>query len=151
MLKYSEQNVIESFRSGLNCAQAVLTAFTGELGFDEDAALSISCGFGAGMGRLQETCGAVTGAYMVLGIHNCRKFKDNGKRKDATYPMVQKFSEKFKKIHGTTDCIDLLKCEIRTEEGHLLANKNNLFKIVCEKCISDSIEIISELISENGL
>jgi C_GCAxxG_C_C family probable redox protein len=147
---YPEQNAIESFRSGLNCAQAVLTAFTNELGFDEDAALSISCGFGAGMGRLQETCGAVTGAYMVLGIHNCKNISDNNLRKAGTYPMVQKFSEKFKKIHGSTDCIDLLKCEIRTEEGHRLAAQNKLFETVCEKCISDSIEIISELISEKG-
>jgi hypothetical protein len=60
--------------------------------------------------------------------------------------MVQKFSEKFKQINGTTDCISLLKHEIKTEDGHRFAKENNLFGTVCEKCISDSIRIIEELI-----
>ena len=48
------------FASGFNCAQALVSTYCGELGFDKKAALQIACGFGAGMGRLQETCGAAT-------------------------------------------------------------------------------------------
>ena len=59
--------------------------------------------------------------------------------------MVQKFSEKFKTIHGSTDCKSLLNCNLRTEEGHRYAKENNLFGTICEKCISDSIRIIEEL------
>jgi len=83
---------------------------------------------------------------MVLGVYNCNKFADNNERKEKTYSMVQKFSEKFKKINGTTDCISLLKCDLKTDEGHRYAKDNNLFETVCEKCISDSISIINELI-----
>jgi C_GCAxxG_C_C family probable redox protein len=68
-------NAINRFRSGLNCSQAVLTAFSDDLSFDDDLALCISCGFGSGMGRLQETCGAVTGAFMVMGMHNGKKYQ----------------------------------------------------------------------------
>ncbi len=53
----------------MNCAQAVVIAFSDELDFDREMAARISCGFGGGMGRLQETCGAATGSFMVLGIH----------------------------------------------------------------------------------
>lgn len=142
------EKAIESFKSGLNCAQAVVTAYADELNFDNNLALSVSCGFGGGMGRLQETCGAVTGSFMVLGIHTCKKFTENSKRKEETYAMVQKFTEKFKQIHGTTECRSLLKCEIKTDEGHKYAKEHNLFEMICEKCISDSLVIIDELIEK---
>ena len=141
------ERALESFRGGLNCAQAVVTAFSEELNYDKNMALSISCGFGAGMGRLQDTCGAVTGSFMVLGIVNCRKFTDNKERKEATYGMVQKFNNKFKQIHGTLDCSSLLNCDLKTEEGNRFAKENNLFGTVCEKCISDSIGILEEIIA----
>jgi C_GCAxxG_C_C family probable redox protein len=147
MIKPVEEKAIMTFRKGLNCAQAVLTAYSDEMNFDNNLALSVSCGFGGGMGRLQETCGAVTGSFMVLGIYNCKKFTDNKDRKEETYSMVQKFSEKFKQINGTTDCISLLKCDLKTEEGHQFAKENNLFETVCEKCISDSIRIVNQLMN----
>lgn len=145
-MKALEEKAINSFKSGLNCSQAVLSAYSDKLNFDNNLALSVACGFGGGMGRLQLTCGAVTGSFMVLGVYNCNKFADNTERKEKTYSMVQKFSEKFKKINGTTDCISLLKCDLKTDEGHRYAKDNNLFETVCEKCISDSISIINELI-----
>jgi C_GCAxxG_C_C family probable redox protein len=144
-MKITEEKAIRSFRSGLNCAQSVLTAYSDDLSFDNNLALGISCGFGGGMGRLQETCGAVTGSFMVLGIINSKKYTNNNERKEGTYSMVQKFSEKFKTIHGSTDCKSLLNCNLRTEEGHRYAKENNLFGTICEKCISDSIRIIEEL------
>jgi hypothetical protein len=85
---------------------------------------------------------------MVLGIYNCKKFTDNKDRKEATYTMVQKFSEKFKLINGATDCKALLKCDLKTDEGNRYAKDNNLFETVCEKCISDSLRIIDKLIEK---
>jgi C_GCAxxG_C_C family probable redox protein len=148
MIKQIEEKAVASFKSGLNCSQAVLTAYSEEMSFDNKLALSVACGFGGGMGRLQETCGAVTGSYMVLGIYNCNKFADNHERKEKTYAMVQKFSKKFKEISGSTDCIELIKCDLKTEEGQRYARENNLFETVCEKCISDSVGIINQLITK---
>lgn len=143
-----EEKAIRTFRSGLNCAQAVITAYSEEMKFDNNLALSVSVGFGGGMGRLQKTCGAVTGSFMVLGIHNCKKLSDNKDRKEATYLMIQKFSQEFKLINGTTDCLELLKCDLKTEEGNRFAKENNLFGTVCEKCISDSVRTINKLIRQ---
>ena len=147
-MNLKEEKAIRTFKSGLNCAQAILTAYSDELNFDNSLALSVSCGFGGGMGRLQETCGAVTGSFMVLGIYNCNKFPENKERKEETYSMIQKFSEKFRSLNGTTDCKSLLKCNLRTEQGQLFAKENNLFETVCEKCIADSIRIIDQLIEK---
>ncbi len=58
----TDQYAVQLFQSGLNCAQRVLISFSEKLNFDKKLATAISLGFGGGMGRLQETCGAVTGA-----------------------------------------------------------------------------------------
>jgi C_GCAxxG_C_C family probable redox protein len=147
-METKEEKAIRTFRSGLNCAQAVLTGYSEALDFDNAFALNISAGFGGGMGRLQETCGAVTGSYMVLGIYNGRKYSDNAEKKEVTYKMIQSFSEKFKAINGFTDCRSLLKCDLRTEEGHRYSVENNLFGTTCEKCILDSIRIIDEILEK---
>ena len=146
-MKTKAEKAIGFFNADLNCAQSVLTAYAEELDIDPELALSVSCGFGGGMGRLQETCGAVTGAFMVLGIHNCKRIKDNKERKEKTYAMIQEFSEKFKSLHGTMNCRLLLNCDLRTEEGQRYLKENNLHVTVCEKCVSDSIKIIEELIT----
>jgi C_GCAxxG_C_C family probable redox protein len=147
-MKFKIEKSLVLFRSGLNCSQTVLTAYTEDLHFDNNLALNISSGFGAGMGRLQETCGAVTGAYMVLGIFNGNKYDDNKLKKEETYILIQDFSEKFKQIHGTTDCKSLLNCDISSETGMQYAIENNLFGTICEKCIIDSISIIEEIINK---
>jgi C_GCAxxG_C_C family probable redox protein len=137
---------IANFRSGLNCAQAVLTAYSDKYKVDRSTALSLSCGFGGGMGRLQETCGAVTGSFMVLGLHNCQKYSDNKDRKENTYSMVQRFDRKFRDIHGTLKCEELLKVDLKTPEGQHAFHDNRLDEQVCEKCIEDAVKILEELL-----
>lgn len=148
MRMIQEEKAINSFKTGLNCAQAVISAYSDYLNFDDNLALNISCGFGSGMGKLQETCGAVTGSFMVLGIYNSNKYSENKDRKEKTNGMIREFSEKFKLIHGATDCKTLLNCNINTEEGQRFMKDNMLKEKVCEKCISDSVKIIQELIEK---
>jgi C_GCAxxG_C_C family probable redox protein len=147
-MESKELKAITAFKSGYNCAQSVVVTFAEDLNFDKSAALSTSVGFGGGMGRLQETCGAVTGAFMVLGMYNSGKYPHNLDLKNGTYPMVQQFDSKFKAIHQTTNCRALLQCDLRSEEGHAYAVENKLFDKVCEKCISDAVKIVEELIAE---
>lgn len=146
MMKSKTDKAIELFRTGMNCAQAVMVTFSDDLDFDRETAARVSCGFGGGMGRLQETCGAVTGAFMVLGIDTCKRFTDNKGRKEATYSAIQKFDEKFRSIHGTLICRSLINCDIKTEEGKQYIKENNLDEKICEKCVSDAINIVEELI-----
>jgi C_GCAxxG_C_C family probable redox protein len=145
-METKEAKAINAFKSGYNCAQSVVIAFSDDLNFDRNIATGISVGFGGGMGRLQETCGAATGAFMVMGLYNSKKITDNLSLKNATYAMIQTFDKKFKLIYGTTNCRALLNCDIRSEEGHQFAKENNLFEKVCEKCLVDSIRIADELI-----
>jgi len=139
---------IQSFRSGMNCAQSVVTAYADLLKFDPDLAAGLSCGFGGGMGRLQQTCGALTGAFMVLGIHNSRLYTDRVELKNRTYTQVREINEKFAQSQGATDCRSLLGCDLQTDEGMQFRKDTNQSKMICEKCIAASIELLDEIVGD---
>ncbi|MDA3906305.1 MAG: C-GCAxxG-C-C family protein [Bacteroidales bacterium] len=145
-MNQQEQIAINSFKSGSNCAQSVLSAYTDSLNVDTNLLLNISSGFSAGMGRLQETCGAVTGAFMVIGLANGRKKYDNARLKQESMTMIQEFTKEFVQENGTLNCKTLIKCDLNTEEGQDFFERNNLGETICEECISDSINIINKLI-----
>jgi len=142
-------NALTFFHSGLNCAQSVLLAYSERFNIDKELALSLSCGFGAGIGRLQETCGAVLGSVMVMSFYNCNKYQDNSDRKEYTYEMILNFYEKFISIHGTANCMSLINCDLKTVEGRKFAKEKGLFNTICAKCITDSITLLENMISFN--
>lgn len=127
----------------LNCAQSVLLSFADELKLDEMTALKISAGFGGGM-SMAETCGAVTGAYMVLGL----KVQEEGKTiqdiKTETKVAVKKFNEIFVARHGSLKCKKLLGVNISTPEGSAEANESKLFDAICPHLVASSAEIIEQ-------
>jgi len=144
-MKTTEEIAVDLFKGDLNCSQSVLTAYSEKFNFDKGLGLSVSCGFGGGMGRLQETCGAVTGAFMALGIYNCNKYSDNKDRKNNTYSMVRDFDKKFKTIHTSTNCRELLNADLITPEGQKYIKEHNLHEVICEKCIKSAVQIVDEL------
>jgi C_GCAxxG_C_C family probable redox protein len=146
MMSTTQERALATFRVGLNCAQSVLTSYSQILNFDEKLASDISCAFGGGMGRLQKTCGAVTGAFMALSIWNAKKYPEPKEQKEKTYAMVQEFTRRFTEQHGTTQCHALLGCNLNTEQGRLFMKKNNLTVTVCEQCILHAVAIVDELI-----
>ena len=138
-------HALQLFREGYNCSQAVLTTFCRNLQLDTAIAQSLSAGFGAGMGRSQMTCGAVSGAVMVLGMYFFNA-NERDSSKDYTYKKVLEFIDRFTKRHGTTECIRLLGVDITTHEGYTYAQEKNLFDTRCERIVSNTIEILLSLI-----
>jgi len=145
-MKTDQNKVIKEFREDKNCSQAVLLGFADRFQIREDHALSISAGFGSGMGRLQRTCGAVSGAYMVIGLYAGAKSISNVERKEAAYSMIRKFTQRFEEIEGSTLCADILHCNLNTEEGKKYFEDNHLSEKVCEKCIKLSLIILDDLL-----
>ena len=105
------------FSQGLSCSQAVFSAYAAEYGLDRNAAMKVSAGFGGGMGRMAQTCGAVTGAYMVIGLKYGAVSGQEQEAKQKTYRLVREFAEKFKARNGSLVCKDLLGCDISTPDG----------------------------------
>lgn len=142
----STKKVINEFRTGLNCAQSVVSAFSEELNIDKNILQGITCGFGAGMGKLQKTCGPVTGSFMVISLYNSSKFNDNKTKKEKSEKMIQNFYSEFKEKHGSSCCKSLLDCDLNTSDGKKYANDNKLFETVCEQCILSSVQILQKLL-----
>ena len=136
------QIALENFKT-LNCAQSVLLSFAGELNLDEITALKISAGFGGGM-AMGETCGAVTGAYMVLGMKAQTEGKTFQEIKAETKAAVCKFNELFIARHGSLKCKKLLGVNISTPEGAVEANDKNLFDTVCPELVASAAEILKK-------
>lgn len=140
---------IDRFRYGFNCAQSVLGAFAEVLGIEENTANSITSGFGAGMGRLQKTCGAVTGAFMALSYNSSQKNNSNPEAKEEAILKIREFNARFLAKHNSTDCMTLLNCDLNTGPGQEEYEIKNLRASVCEKCIRDSILLTSELLKQS--
>jgi C_GCAxxG_C_C family probable redox protein len=106
------------FSEGYNCAQSVFYSFCDDLHFDKNTALKMACGFGAGMGRKGEVCGAVTGGIMVIGAKYGRGEREDRAPTELTYRKTRELMDRFEKKHGTFTCRKLLHgCELTTEEG----------------------------------
>ena len=136
------QLAIENFKT-LNCAQSVLLSHAEELNLDRTTALRIALGFGGGM-AMAETCGAVTGAYMVLGMKANFKEKSIQELKAETKVAVKKFNELFIAKHGSLTCKKLLGVDISTPEGSAEANAKNLFNTVCAELVGSAAEIMEK-------
>jgi C_GCAxxG_C_C family probable redox protein len=108
----------ELFLQGYNCAQAVSCACAGDCGVPPELVVKLATGFGAGMGRSQETCGAVSGAILALGLRGGRALGDDKARTEETYAKVQALQRDFAALHGSCLCRELLSgCDLRTPEG----------------------------------
>jgi C_GCAxxG_C_C family probable redox protein len=135
---------LELFAAGANCAQAVLAAFGDQTGLENDKAIRIAGSFGGGM-KQALTCGAVTGALMVLGMkYGCSDHTDM-KEKARITAITRDFSTRFIARHGTMSCKDLLGLDISTRDGHDKAAAKGLFKSECTRFIASAVEILEEM------
>ena len=122
-------------------------AFCDECGISQDAALKVSCGFGAGMGRKQEVCGAVAGGIMVLGLRRGRGTQDGRSVTEALYPMTREFMDAFAERNGSYLCRDLLSgCELTSEEGQRQFRERGLLERVCKPCVRSAAEILQKMV-----
>jgi len=143
MIESKIENAVECFNNGFNCAQAVFSTYCEQLGLDKETALKISCGFGGGMGRLGETCGAVSGAYLLIGLKYGMYLKDDGAAKEKTYELVGEFSRLFKERNKTTICRELLGVDLLAGDKRTASER---VKSICPKMVRDAAEIVEELL-----
>jgi C_GCAxxG_C_C family probable redox protein len=133
------------FAQGFSCSQAIMGAYAPSLGLDREIGLKLGSGFGGGMGRLGETCGAVTGAFMALGLRYGSTIPEQ-QAKEAVYGKVREFAERFRARCGSLVCRDLLGCDLNTPEGFALAQENKLFATICPKYVETAAEVLEEML-----
>jgi C_GCAxxG_C_C family probable redox protein len=137
---------VSLFQEGFSCSQAVFTTFSRDFGLDRETALRLSQGLGGGMAHLGEACGAVTGAFMVIGLKHGRTRADDLEARDRTYALMRQLARRFKALHGSIQCRCLLGLDIGTEDGLRLARERNLFQTLCTGYVRNAAEILEEMI-----
>lgn len=142
------EQAMERFNNGFNCSQAVLSSYSEQFGLDCDRAFKIATGFGGGM-RMSETCGAVTGAFMVLGLKYGNTTAQDQQAKEKTYEMILEFTNRFKVRNGSVVCRELLGCDINTQEGRKKAQDKDLFSTVCPEIVKNAAEILEEMLNNS--
>lgn len=146
-MKSKGEIAVEKFLEGFNCAQSVFYSFCDDLQFEKNTALKIACGFGAGMGRKEEVCGAISGGIIVLGIKYGRGEKDNRAAMELTYAKTRELMNQFAKKHGTFICRKLINgYELTTEDGQKQFKENDILNKTCKRCVQSVVEILENII-----
>ena len=131
---------INSFLGDCNCSQAVFGTFSPQFGLNKNKAIKLAAGFGAGINYKSEICGAVTGAYMTIGL----KY---GLNKEKVREKIQEFDEEFIKKNDSIYCKQLLEYDLSKVDNLQKARELDLFKKICPNLIKDSGEILKELLN----
>ncbi|MCK5739838.1 C_GCAxxG_C_C family protein [bacterium] len=130
---------LHNFQNGMNCSQATFLAFAEKDGLNPEQARKISAGFGGGLGREGEACGAVTGAVLALGL----KYGDLPK--SEMYEKVEGFLAAFREKHQHLRCCDLLGVDLKTEAGQVEAAEKELSRKRCDLFVTDAIRILAQM------
>ncbi|MDR3631618.1 MAG: C-GCAxxG-C-C family protein [Desulfocapsaceae bacterium] len=146
-MKANTKIAMEKFLAGYNCAQAVLYAFCDDLQFDKDAALKLACGFGAGMARKQEICGALSGGIIAIGLQYGRGEGQDRVPTEQTYRKVRELISRFESIHGTSLCRTLLHgCDLNTLDGRQYFKDKDFLNTICWVCVKTAVEALEEIL-----
>jgi C_GCAxxG_C_C family probable redox protein len=136
---------VRMFDQEFACSQSVLAAFADPADLSRETALRVAAGFGGGLARTGDTCGAVIGAIMVLGLRHCGvPAEADPLGKQQTYPPVREFLARFKARHGSIVCRELLACDIGVPEELERAREQGLFKSRCPAFVRTAAEILEE-------
>lgn len=130
---------------GFSCSQAIFSTYSGQFGLNRETSLKLSQPFGGGMAHLGETCGAVTGAFLLIGLKYGRTRAEDIQARERTYDLMHQFIQKFKTVHGSIQCKCLLGVDISSPQGLKQAEENNLFKTLCPNFVQTSAKIIEEI------
>ena len=146
MMKSKVNEAVEFFNNGklFNCAQTILSTYCEEFGLNNETALKLSCALGAGMGRLGQTCGAVSGACMVIGLKHGKFLPDDRESKENTYALVSEFGDRFKERNQTLNCNELMQLDLRTADRQII---NERAREICPRLVKDAAEILESILS----
>ena len=121
-------------KKGYNCAQAVACTYCDLVGVDEEMMFKAVEALGLGMGCMEGTCGAVSGACVVAGYKNSTANLGNPDSKGTTYQLSKKIMEKFTELNKTTLCK-----ELKGADTGIVLRK-------CSDCVMDAARIVEEVL-----
>jgi C_GCAxxG_C_C family probable redox protein len=124
----------------------VLGGFAERFGLSREQAFRVACAFGGGLAGTGQTCGAVNGALVVLGLAHGHTVATDAAAKGRTYAATKDLWARFRERHGSIVCRELLGVDISTPEGRKVAMETGLFKARCPVYVREAAEIVAGLL-----
>ena len=150
MISEREKQAVRNFASGCNCAQSVVLAYADILGLTQEQAARVSVGFGGGIGRLRDNCGAFSAAVMLCGALEgpqgaCKEHRAQ------TYARVQEVHRQFVARNGSISCAELLG-RAKTPEAPTPDARTQAYyrSRPCARIIRYACQIIDGMLAENA-
>jgi C_GCAxxG_C_C family probable redox protein len=138
---------LTTFANSYNCSQSVFSVFASDFGISRDLSLRLAGPMGAGIARRQETCGAVTGALLALGLKYGKGENGTDEDKKRAFAVSQDFIKDFEAEFGSIVCLHLLdNNRMDTEEGAAAIEKEDMFRTRCANYVKYAVEKTEELL-----
>ncbi len=138
--EYAKQQFLKS----MNCSQAILETYGPELGLPVSQARRVAAAFAGGMGMGSE-CGAITGAYMVIGMKHGKTTESDSRSDNETFKCLTEFNKQFKARHKHLTCSELLETDMGTPEGVKSAAGKGYFTSRCPGYVKTASEILDKV------
>jgi C_GCAxxG_C_C family probable redox protein len=134
------------FEKGFSCAPSVLSTYSEQFGLERELALKIACGFGGGIGRTGRTCGAVTGAVMVIGLKHGQADAGDEESRQETHKVVNEFINRFTALHGSIECRDLIGYDLSSPTESEAARESGVFEKKCHGLVYDAARLVEDVL-----
>jgi C_GCAxxG_C_C family probable redox protein len=137
---------LASFKNGITCSSAVFSTFSEELGLDKKTAKKIGCGFGAGISKTGNICGAVSGAIMVIGLKYGKAEQGDDAATEKTRALTRQFMQEFTAKNGSVNCTELLGYNLSNADEYEKAREKKLFVTKCPEFVRDAAAILEKIL-----
>ena len=141
----------ELFKEGYNCSQAVFGAFCEELGVDFETAVKLASGFGGGIGRMREVCGAFSGLTMTASLIYGYSDPKELEGKKELYEKIRALADRFREENGSIICRELLGLQQAEQSAAPEARTSEYYKKrPCAELCRYAADILDEFINSSN-
>ncbi len=147
--KETVNRAIQYAEKGFLCSEAVLLALSEGQNITSEIIPRIATGFGAGISRHGEVCGALSGAVMGLGLRFGRSQVSETPQDSSPYQFGQTMVNLFASRFGNIRCRDILDLDISSDEGRRKYRELNLWESKCRELIRIATELAYDLLQAN--
>ncbi len=131
-------------KKGLYCAESVLAVIAQDHNVESPLIPRIATGLCSGMARTCGTCGALSGGILAINLVHGRDTAEHSV--EDNYALVGELIKRFEKDFKSTNCAQLLGCDLGTEAGQQTFSEENLIER-CRVYTQQSISIVRDLLA----
>ena len=143
-MELTKEEIVNSFMGGVDCSQIIMGEWADRLGMSKEDALKVASTFGAGLG-IGETCGAIIGGMLVLGMKYGNTGANQQEVKDKLVAKRAEFLEKFKKAHTHRSCRELLGYDFSKPEDVPKIFESGILFEACPRFVRTALDILDEM------